>query len=208
MKMTYIFIVATAIFSYLGFNNRELFDKYKFNAYMVYHRKEWYRLLSHGFLHADWTHLFVNMLVLFFFGRHVENYLDLLESHGIIKFSKLFFVILYITAIAFSSSLSLVKHKDNHWYNSIGASGAVSAVLFMSIFFGPWNFIYVFLALPIPGFIYGVLYLIYSQYMSRRGGDNIGHDAHFIGAVYGFFYPLIIGAPFHIFYNQLLNPTF
>ncbi len=190
--MTYILIALTSIISIIAFNNQELFGKLQFNAYQVYHRKEWYRLLSHGFLHAGWGHLIVNMFVLFFFGRTTEHYLNQLQGAGIIKFPHLIFVLFYLLGIVISSLVSLAKNKDNVWYNSVGASGAVSAVMFFSIFFNPWEKLYLYAMLPIPGIIFGVLYLGYSQYMSKRGGDNVNHDAHFVGAVFGFLFPLVL----------------
>jgi len=205
MKMTYILILATILFSVAGFNNRQVFDQYKFNAFMVYKRKEWYRLLSHGFLHLDWMHLFVNMLVLYFFGCNLEEYFSMYESIGVITFSTTYYLLLYITAIVASSLYSLHKYRNDHSYNAIGASGAVSAILFATIFFDPWAKIYVLFSLPIPGFIYGLLYLAYSQYMGRKRIDNIGHDAHFYGAIYGFLFPLIIGVPLSHFLAVLFG---
>jgi membrane associated rhomboid family serine protease len=91
-----------------------------------------------------------------------------------------------------SSLLSLYKQRNNAWYNSVGASGAVSAIIFSYIFFNPWKMLYLYGLLPVPGIILGAIYLIYSQYMSKRNIDNINHDAHFIGAVFGFIFPIIL----------------
>lgn len=190
--MTILIIVITALISIAGFNNQELFSKLQFNAYQVYHRKEWYRLLTHGFLHANYMHLIVNMLVLFFFGTAAEQWLKALQSDNIIKYYRLVYIAFYLAAIVFASSLSLFRHKDNIWYNSVGASGAVSAVLFFNIFFNPWGKIYVYALIPVPGIILGAGYLIYSQFMSKREVDNINHDAHFLGALFGFIFPLIL----------------
>ncbi|MBN2347953.1 MAG: rhomboid family intramembrane serine protease [Bacteroidales bacterium] len=190
--MTFILIAFTAIISIVSFSNSELFSKLQFNPYQVYHKKEFYRLITHGFVHADWMHLIVNMFVLFFFGRSAEYYLKSLQAGGIIKFYPLIFVLFYLVSIVISSMVSLYKHKDNIWYNSVGASGAVSAVMFFSIFFNPWEKLYLYAMLPIPGIIFGIAYLVYSQYMSKRGGDNVNHDAHFVGAVFGFLFPLIL----------------
>jgi membrane associated rhomboid family serine protease len=190
--MTYLIIAFTAIISILSFRNSAYFSKLQFNAYQIYHRKEWYRLLSHGFLHANWTHLIVNMLVLFIFGPVVEN---LFKQHGFggsVKLYPLIFLLYYLSAIVLSSLLSLFKQRNNAWYNSVGASGAVSAIIFSYIFFNPWKKIYIYGILPVPGIILGAVYLIYSQYMSKRNVDNINHDAHFVGAVFGFLFPLIM----------------
>jgi len=190
--MTYIIIVFTIIFSIAAFRSSEYFSKFQFNAYQVYHRKEWYRLLSHGFLHANWTHLIVNMLVLFIFGPVVEQYFKHYLPPGVLKFYRFIFLAFYLLAIVLSSLLSLYKQKNNAWYNSVGASGAVSAIIFSYIFFNPWKMLYVYGLLPVPGVILGAVYLIYSQYMSKRNIDNINHDAHFIGAVFGFIFPIIL----------------
>ena len=190
--MTYILIAFTALVSIPAFNNHEWFYKLQFNPYQVYHRRQWYRLLTHGFLHANWTHLIVNMLVLFFFGKHVEGYLKQILGEGIQQWSNMIFLFYYFGAIVLASLTSLFRHKDDPGYNAVGASGAVSAVLFTFIFFNPWELLYFYGVLPIPGIIMGVLYLIYSHYMSRRESDNVNHDAHISGAVFGFVFPLII----------------
>lgn len=190
--MTYIIIAFTAIITITAFNNSDFFSRFQFNAYQIYHRKEIYRLLSHGFLHANWTHLIVNMLALFLLGPVVERYFKELMFAGIIKHHSLIFLLFYLIAIVISSLISLFKQKNNAWYNSVGASGAVSAIIFFYIFFNPWKMLYIYGILPVPGIILGALYLIYSQFMSKRNVDNINHDAHFIGAVFGFIFPVIL----------------
>jgi membrane associated rhomboid family serine protease len=190
--MTIVIIAITSIISIVAFTNDELFSRLQFNAYSVYHRKEWYRMITHGFLHANWTHLIVNMLVLFFFGTAAENWLKQMEAQKMISMYRFVYLVFYLLGIFFASTLSLLKHKNDEWYNSVGASGAVSAVLFFNIFFNPWQKVYVYALIPVPGIILGALYLIYSQYMSKRRVDNINHDAHFIGAVFGFVFPLIL----------------
>lgn len=192
IPFTYIIIGITAIISILAFSYEELFARFQLNPYQVVHRKQYYRLLTHGFIHAGWWHLFINMLVLYFFGTAVEYYLDYLFESGIINHPILLYLILYLLAIIFSSSISVLKHKDDVWYNSVGASGAVSAVLFFTVFFNPWMEIRLYAAIPIPGIIFAVLYVIYSHIMGKRGGDNVNHDAHLLGAVFGFVFPLFI----------------
>lgn len=204
--MTIVFIIITCIISVLAFNNDQTFSKLQFSPYLVYHRKQYYRLLSHGFVHADWMHLFFNMLVLYFFGTRVESIFNYYESEGIIHYGSIWFTFMYIAAIIFSSVTTLKKHKDNPYYNAVGASGAVSAVLFSSIFFDPWAILRINFFIPIPAIIFGVGYLIYSQYMSKRNADNINHDAHFVGAVFGFFFPLLIKVDLiHVFIDRLLG---
>ena len=204
--MTILLIIITSAISIMAFNNREIFDKLQLNPYSVYHKKQWYRVISHGFLHADWAHLFVNMFVLFFFGRSVENEFERLAINGTIKSPVFSFVLLYFASMVFATVTSIAKQKDNIWYNSVGASGAVSAILFTHIFFQPLAKLYFYAVIPIPGIIFGVLYLGYSHYMSRRGNDNINHDAHFIGAVFGFLFPLLLEPKLiNVFLGQLFN---
>jgi membrane associated rhomboid family serine protease len=204
--MTIFLISVTVEVSLLAFYDEKIFSKLQFNAYQVYHRGEIHRLLTHGFVHASWSHLIVNMLVLYFFGSATESYLGSLAMAGIIKHPSIIYLILYSSSIIIASLISLFRFKDNHWYNSVGASGAVAAVMFFSIFFSPWQKLYLYGVIGIPGIIFAVLYIAYSQYMSKRGGDNINHDAHLIGALYGFVFPLFINPNLiHYFIKQLLS---
>lgn len=204
--MTILLIVITSVISILGFNNREIFEKLQLNPYATYHKKEWYRIVSHGFLHADWIHLFINMFVLYSFGNSVENIFKQLAYEGIIKSPVLSFVLLYFISMAFATITTIVKHKDNYYYNSVGASGAVSAVVFTHIFFLPIHPIELYAIIPIPGIILGIAYLIYSQYMSKKAKDNVNHDAHFIGAVFGFLFPIALQPKLiNVFLNQIFS---
>lgn len=187
--ITVIIIAITCIVSILCFNGTLNGNKLIFNAYQVWHRKEWYRMLTSGIIHSGWGHLFFNMLTLFFFGRIVEQYFS--AAFGGIPGAVLY-VVLYVSALAISSLGDLVKYRDNWNYNALGASGAVSAVLFASILFAPKMGIYIYLIpIPVPGYIFAPLYLLYCWYMAKRNMDNIGHTAHFWGAVYGILFPII-----------------
>jgi len=207
--MTYLIIAFTALVSIQAFNKSEWFSKLQFNPYQVYHRKELYRLLTHGFLHANWTHLIINMLVLFFFGPYAEKQLASILPQSMQPLHHLIFLFFYFASIVIASLITVFKQKDNAWYNAVGASGAVSAVVFFFIFFNPWEMLYFYGILPIPGIIMGILYLGYSHFMSKRGTDNINHDAHFVGAVFGFVFPLFINFRL-IFYflDRLLSFSF
>ncbi len=188
MSITFFIIILTSSVSIYAFNNRQLFDKFKLNPYMVVQRKEYIRIFTHALLHADWGHLIFNMLTLYFFGTLVEKYFILIFPAG-----KLLFILLYILGIIVSSIPSILKNKNNHWYNSVGASGAVSAVLFAGILFDPHMSIFImFIPIPIPAFLFGIAYLVYSQYMTRQNKDNINHDAHFYGALFGFTFPILL----------------
>ena len=187
--ITVIIIAITCIVSILCFNGTLNGNKLIFNAYQVWHRKEWYRMLTSGIIHSGWGHLFFNMLTLYFFGRVVEQYFS--ATFGGVPGAVLY-VMLYVSALAISSLGDLVKYRDNWNYNALGASGAVSAVLFASILFAPKMGIYIYLIpIPVPGYIFAPLYLLYCWYMAKRNMDNIGHTAHFWGAVYGILFPII-----------------
>ncbi len=190
---TYFIIALTGMVSYQAFGASSLFSKYRFNAYAVVHRREYWRLVSHIAIHADWGHLIFNMLTLFFFGPSVESALQYyFGAMGIF-----YFAVLYIIGGVFSSLYSLAKYQDNSGYNAVGASGAVSSVLFASILFNPQSKIYLFfIPIGIPAYIFGFMYLAYSAYMSKKGTDNIGHDAHFFGAIFGFAFPIFLNSDF------------
>lgn len=183
---SYIIIAITVAVSYLCFSNREWFEKLAFIPYIVVKKKEWYRLLTHGFVHADTTHLLVNMFTFWSFGTYME---ELFEYVG---FGSVGFLSLYFGGMIAASLYDVYKQKENPYYISIGASGAVSAVLFCSIFFNPWGKILLFAVIPVPGILFGLLYLVYCQYMAKKAGDNINHNAHFYGALFGFLFPLVL----------------
>lgn len=186
--ITLLIIIVTVLFSLAAFNRQELMYKYNFNAYQIMHRKQWYRLFTHAFLHANWEHLIVNMIVLFSFGNALSYYLH----WNIGKNELLIFSGIYLGGIVLSSIFSLAKEKDNYNYNAVGASGAVSAVVFSCILFEPLSTLEFMFFIPIKAVIFGVLYLAYSYYMGKKNIDNVGHDAHFWGAVYGFVFPILV----------------
>lgn len=191
--ITYFIIALTAIITYQAFESGSLMSKYRFNAFAVVHRREYWRLFSHILVHADWGHLIFNMLTLFFFGTGVESVLKYYFG-GIGIF---YFIVLYVAGGVFSTLYSIYQHRNHSGYNAIGASGAVSSVLFASILFSPQSSIYLFMIpIGIPAYIFGMLYLAYSAYMVKNGHDNIGHDAHFWGAVFGFIFPIILNPDF------------
>ena len=186
--ITYIIIGVTSLVSYLAFNNPELMNKMQFNAAKIIHQKEYYRLISHAFVHANWTHLIVNMFVLYFFGRGIEQYFSYYFGNRVTAY----YLMLYFGGILASNIWSLLTQKNNYYYNAVGASGAVSALLFAYIFFDPWDLLYLFAVIPIPGILFAVGYLVYSYRMGKRKTDNVAHDAHFLGAVFGFVFPILV----------------
>ena len=205
--MTIIIVAITVLISIICFSNRQLFDKLLFNPYRVYHKKEYYRFITHAFVHADWMHLIVNMFVLFSFGQGLEMYLQELKQEGILNFPlPVYFLVIYFSALVVSSLTTLKKYRDSEFYSSVGASGAVSTVLFACIFFNPWQKLLFWAIIPIPGILFGVLYLWYSHYMSKRSNDNINHDAHLFGALYGLTFPILLDPRlFYVFINQLIH---
>lgn len=203
--MTYLVIAITAIISFAAFGNSVLFQRLLLNPYIVFNRNEWYRLISHAFVHANFLHLFVNMIVLLSFGRYVESIFQQLLTIGSIRLPQLHFIILYLGAAIISTLTTLKKHKNDPYYQSVGASGAVSAIVFFSIFFSPLEKLYLMAIIPIPGIVFAFAYLAYSNYMSRKGGDNINHDAHFVGAVFGFIYPILIDPKLFLFFLRQLG---
>lgn len=174
-----IIIASTCLFSYKGFNDRLFFEKYKFNIGSIINKKENIRLLSSGFLHGDWMHLFFNMLSLYFFQSIVFYY-----------FKELGFILIYFGSMLLGNIFTLMIYKKQPWYSAIGASGAVSGIIFSAIAMAPNEINVNFL----PGWLFGTLYFGYSVYMmlNPKQWDNLGHSAHLGGAVFGLVYAFII----------------
>lgn len=214
LSTSILLIIATVVFSLAAFERGSIMPeslqrpewmaKLRFNAYLVWQKRQYYRMLSYGLIHADYWHLLFNMLTLYFFGDFVEScFIVVLGAQA----GTITYIIMYVTALAVSTSVDLVRHKDNPGYNAVGASGAISAVIFAAIFFNPTMRIsLLFIPIPTPGWLFGILYLAYCFYMDKRGMDNIGHSAHFVGAVYGFIFPLLIRPSLiDVFLKQLFN---
>lgn len=179
-----IIIAVTAIISFIAFNNQQLFEKYKFNVGAILQKKEYIRLLSAGFLHADLMHLLFNMMTLYFFGPIVVE-----------AFGEIGFLMVYFGSILLGNIFSLYLYKNQPWYSAIGASGGVSGILFASIAMIPdLGIMFFFIPIPIPGYIFGFLYFAYSVYMmlNPKQHDNIGHAAHLGGAFFGLVYAIAL----------------
>ncbi len=189
--ITYITIALNCIISFVGFRDRNFFAKYLFNPYTINrNKKEWYRIFSHAFLHADMGHLFFNMFTFYSFGLLLEqnSFPFLFPGHG-----DYYYVLLYVGGIIVSAFPGFEKHKNDFGYSAVGASGAVSAVLFSAILIYPTGSLQImFLPIPIPAVVFGILYLAYTWYMSKRGGDRIAHDAHLWGSLFGFVFTIIL----------------
>lgn len=174
--VTIVIIALNVIVSYKGFSDYGFFEKYKFNIGGI-ERGEKIRMLSSGFLHVNQQHLLFNMITLYFFSNQV-----------IYSLGEVNYVVIYLASLLAGNVLSYVFHKKEYQYSAVGASGAVMGIIYSAILFNPWMQINFF----IPGFVFGIGYLLYSIYGMKKQSDNIGHDAHFGGAAGGYFITLIL----------------
>lgn len=198
LSITIIIIIITCLVSITAFYNREEMDKMIFWPALIRQKKQYYRFITSGFIHADWLHLGFNMFTLYFFGRIVEQYFRELFGPGV-------FILFYLLSMIAADIQTYVKNRGNYQYRSLGASGAISAVLFASILFNPWAKIYLFIIpIGIPAFIFGFIYLAYCVYMSKRGGDNINHNAHLWGALFGILFTIVLEPRVASFFLQQL----
>lgn len=201
-SLTLLIIIATAIVSVSAFSRPGIIDDLIFYPARMNGGKQLYRFVSHGLIHADVVHLLFNMLTLYFFGELIEGYLTLWTG------SKVVYLLFYFSAIVMASLPDYFRYRHQYHYRSLGASGGVSAVLFAYILLAPWDKLLVWF-IPMPAIAFAVLYVIYSIYMSRKGGDNINHRAHLWGALYGVaFVSIVKPQVLQHFLNQLLNPPF
>jgi len=202
MIVTLLLTAVTFAVSMSVFNHRDLGLSLAMWPSLVHRKHQYYRFITYGFVHADMQHLLFNMITLFFFGAALEPLLGA-------RIGPLGFGVFYLSALVVSILPSYLKHRRDPQYLGIGASGAVSAVLFAFIMFQPWAMIYVFFILPIPAVVFAVLYVAYSIYMDRRGKDNINHSAHLWGAAYGVLVTLVATPDvLQSFLGQLLHPGF
>ncbi|MBL0308593.1 MAG: rhomboid family intramembrane serine protease [Bacteroidetes bacterium] len=201
MNITIILIAITSIISLVAFQKHQWIERLIFYPYLIWRNKEWYRMLTGGLIHLDLTHLFFNMFVLYSFGSYIEVAFGQIfgEAGGLI------YAAMYLLAIVLADVWNLFKKRDDPNYRSLGASGGVAAVLFSFILIKPFGLLYLFfIPIGIPAFIFGGLYLAYSIYMAKRQSDNIGHLAHFTGAIFGFFFPVLLQPSLLIRFVQTL----
>lgn len=178
-SLIFIFTVITSIYA---FNDPTLHGKFMLHPYSVSRKTKIYTLITSGLIHANWMHLFFNMFTFFFFAFKLEATIGHWQ-----------FGLVYFLGMVLSDLPSVAKHKNDFWYNSLGASGGIAAVLFSYILFYPFSTLMIFpLPIPIWACLFGILYLIYSAYMSKNARDNIGHDAHFFGAIAGVIITIIL----------------
>jgi len=201
--VTYILIGLIVAVSFYAFSNDHVMARLIHNAYMVNRRGQYYRFLTSGFIHKDHMHLLWNMFSFYFFGSAVEQIFRMIfgDVVGIISYLGLF-----LLGIVVSDVPAYFKNKDNPGYNSLGASGGVSSVIFAFILFQPLADICIYFALCIPGFIMGTLYVLFSWYQGRRSNDNINHDAHLYGALFGLiFCAVMVPESIQLFFEQIKN---
>lgn len=202
MSVTLIIIIMTCIVSFTAFNNQKVMDDLIFYPPAITTQKQYYRFFTCGFIHANIPHLLFNMYSFWIFGEYVEiRFMTIFGPAG-----RWLYLLMYLSALLFCLLPTYKKNKDNYYYRSLGASGAVSAVIFAFIFLDPlqkMGLIFLPQGLMIPGFIFGTAYLIISSYLDRKDGSNINHSAHIWGALYGVVFLTIFGfvAKVNLFQN-------
>jgi membrane associated rhomboid family serine protease len=190
LSITIILIIITVLVSIGGFTNHKIVDDLIFYPPAVTQRRQWYRFFTCGFIHADLSHLLFNMISFYFFGRIVEEVFTVFFPQA----GKILYVVMYLSALLVSLLPTYFKNKNNYNYRSLGASGAVSAVVFAGLIIAPDQLIYIyFIPIGIPGFIFAPLYLLLSALLAKRGGDNINHSAHIWGSIYGLVFIVVAG---------------
>jgi membrane associated rhomboid family serine protease len=188
LSITLFLVAITVLVSMAAFQDHSVFEKLLFSPYAVQHRNQLYRMFSHGFIHADTMHLVVNMFVLWSFGNSVEALYPLVAKMP----GSVAYLVLYFGGMFFATLPGMAKHRDDPGYRSVGASGAVSAMVFAQILMLPTNKISLFFLADLPAWLFGLLYLAYSYAMDKRGGDNVAHDAHFYGALFGVLFTFVL----------------
>ena len=195
---TFALIVLTVVVSWQAFERPRLLQRLILWPPAIDRQHQYDRLLTHGFLHADWSHLLFNMITLYFFGRMIEQFMTAVAGPVV-------FPLFYLSAIVVAILPTYLRHRHDPHYSSLGASGAVSAVLFAFILLKPWSLI--FIPVPVPAVLYAVGYVGYSFWKDRQGGGNINHNAHLSGAIYGVLFMLAMDqriGPY--FLQQLTHP--
>ncbi len=191
MVITYTIIGITVLVSMMAFNKPEMLHEFMMNPYKTGNQRQYYRFITSGFIHKDHLHLFLNMFSFYFFGSTIETVFGMIWGN----WGNVYFIILYLMAIVVSDVPSYLKNRNNPSYNSLGASGGMAAVIFASVVLNPLQYICLFIALCMPGFILGTAYLVYSYYQGKKANDNINHDAHLYGALFGFAFCVVLYPP-------------
>lgn len=202
MSFTLLIIILTVVASLYAWNNTTVFLKWMMHPYQIYRSGQYYRFLTSGFIHSGYGHLAFNMITFYFFGQYIEQAFDYLFG----SLGGYYFAALYILGIIVSDIPTYLKNRTNVNFSAIGASGGVSAVLFASILVNPVMNICLYFIICLPGFVLGALYLFYSLYQGNRMSDNINHEAHMYGAIFGIVFTGILRPQFlSEFLGQILN---
>jgi membrane associated rhomboid family serine protease len=193
MSVTLIIIIITVLVSIFAFRSQKIMDDLIFYPTAITEKNQYYRFITYGFIHADLSHLFFNMYAFYLFGGACENsFINIFGEYG-----KTFYVLMYFLALIACVIPDFNKHKSNAGYKSLGASGAVSAVVFAYILFQPLQGIgLLFIPVFIPGFLFGIIFLVVSYFLGRKGGSRINHSAHIWGAIFGVIFLLIFSQLF------------
>ena len=201
--ITLALVAVTVLVSWQAWERPKLMDRLILWPPAIDRQKQYDRLLTHGFIHADGMHLIFNMLTLYSFGRAMEGYFSA-------RIGPVGFLLFYLSAVVVAILPTFMRHRHDARYRSLGASGAVSAVLFASVLLDPWSGIYLFfIPIPVPAFIFAGLYVWYSIWMDKRGGDNVNHSAHLWGALYGVMFTLLQQPALAArFVQRLVSPGF
>jgi membrane associated rhomboid family serine protease len=203
ISITLVLIIMTGLISYQAFSNADMRQKLMFHPYTIRQNGEYHRFLTHGFVHANWQHLLINMFVFWQFGTIIEYYFDSIFGNAI---GPVVFVVFYLSGFIISAIPAYFQHQSNPSYAAVGASGATSAMLMAYVFFGPWEW---FVFPPLPAIVLAIGYLWYSSYMEKRGNDNIAHGAHFWGAVYGVLFIIVSTLAFKpVFFDYFVQELF
>ncbi|MCP4520417.1 MAG: rhomboid family intramembrane serine protease [Cytophagales bacterium] len=207
MSVTVGLILVIGLISFWAFQSTSIKGRFIMHPYTVHHHNQYYRFLSSGFIHADFMHLAFNCYAMYLFGQYAEAFFmnAFGETQGMINF-----FLLFVLGVIVSSVPTFFKHKDNPSYFALGASGGVSSVMFAAIMFYPLLPLqFILIPIPIPGFILGILYLIYSHYADKKQQDNIGHSAHLYGAIFGIVFTCVMYPSVMVsFYEQIVNRYF
>jgi len=193
LSLSLVIIIATCLISLYALSRPQLIEEFKFNPYMIWHKRQWYRMVTMVFLHADLMHLIFNMLALYSFGAVVEHTFSSKDIYG--PLGGVVYVVFYFAAAIAANIFNLIKHRDNYSYSAVGASGAISAVLFAFILFYPTSTGIMIFFLPtdnLPVWTIGLGFLVISTILSYVGTTRVDHMAHFWGAMFGLVFPIVL----------------